>query len=140
MSDDTTTTVICAECKANLPVEHAGSKVGSPCPNCGSTEKHIHFELRDEMRFEIHDSLRGKVKNVTLPSSKNPRVKFFSGDDLRKSDGKWMQKEMVVDRDNNLYKELVTDPQTGEVIRDCEEALSDHVGHGDAKFKKDCDA
>jgi len=92
------------------------------------------------MRFEIHDSLRGKVKNVTLPSSKNPRVKFFSGDDLRKSDGKWMQKEMVVDRDNNLYKELVTDPQTGEVIRDCEEALSDHVGHGDAKFKKDCDA
>ncbi len=140
MSDEATTAVKCAECNADLPVEHAGKDAGSPCPACGSMKKHIHLELKDKEGLEIHDNVRGKIKSVTLPSSKNPRVKFFSGDDLRKSDGKWMQKEMVVDRENNLYKEIVKDIQTGEVIRDCEEPLSDHVGHGDAKFKKDGDA
>jgi|TARA_B110001450_G_C17324859_1_gene360958 hypothetical protein len=33
------------------------------------------------------------------------------------------------------YKEKVTDRETGEVIHHSEEPLSDHFGHGSAKFR-----
>jgi hypothetical protein len=41
----------------------------------------------------------------------------------------------VIDRENNLYKEVVTNAETGEVIHACEEPLSKHIGHGSAKKK-----
>ena len=63
------------------------------------------------------------------------RKDIFAGDDLRKSDNKWMKKERVIDKDNDHYREIVTDPETGEVIHECEEKLSDHFGHGSDKPK-----
>ena len=42
---------------------------------------------------------------------------------------------MVIDRENDLYKEVVTDPDTGKIIHQCEEPLSEHVGHGSAKHR-----
>lgn len=83
--------------------------------------------------IEMHDALKGKVKNKNFPSKKNPRREFFVGDELRKSDGKWMKKERNIDKDNNKYKEIVTDPETGEVVHHCEEPLKKHTGHGSAK-------
>lgn len=41
----------------------------------------------------------------------------------------------LIHRDNDLYREKVVDPDTGEVIHFCEEKLSDHKGHGSAKKK-----
>lgn len=101
-------------------------------------KKNLDLALNDGV--EVHDSLRGKVKDASLPSKKNPRVDFFSGDDLRKSDGKWMQKERVLDKDNDYYKEVVVDPETGEEIHHNEEPLSEHFGHGSVKFKKNDEA
>ena len=46
-----------------------------------------------------------------------------------------MTKERSIDRDNNKYKEVVTDPETGKVVHHCEEFLSKHKGHGSAKKK-----
>ena len=48
-----------------------------------------------------------------------------------------MQKERVIDRDKDQYKETVIDPQTGQVIHQNKEPLSEHFGHGSAKFKND---
>ncbi len=61
---------------------------------------------------------------------------FFAGDDLRRSDGKWMQKKRVLDRDNDRYIEVVVDPETEEIVHEKDEPLSEHVDHGTAKFKK----
>ncbi|HEY2976029.1 MAG TPA: hypothetical protein VGJ48_26175 [Pyrinomonadaceae bacterium] len=47
----------------------------------------------------------------------------------------WFSREMVVDRENDKYKELVTSPETGEVIHHCEEPLSQHRDHGSARNK-----
>jgi len=44
-----------------------------------------------------------------------------------------MDKERVIDRDNDVYKEKVVDPKTGETIHHCEEKLSEHYGHGSDK-------
>jgi hypothetical protein len=57
------------------------------------------------------------------------------GDDLRKKSGKWYTKERIIDRKNDLYKEIVRNPETGEIIHHCEELLSKHIGHGSAKVK-----
>ncbi len=39
---------------------------------------------------------------------------------------------MVVDRILNLYKKTLTNPGTGEIVRDVQEPLSEHKGYGAA--------
>ena len=130
------TKVTCSECGTEQPTKWAERSADHPCPACGSLRKNVELQFEDKLTAERHDSVRGKVKDARFPSKKNPRVDFFSGDDLRKSDGKWMQKERVIDKDKDHYKEVVVDPETGQVIHRTEEPLSAHMGHGSAKFKK----
>ena len=51
-------------------------------------------------------------------------------------EGNLMQKERIIDRKNNSYKELVVNIDTGEVVRDVEHPLSEHIGYGSAKHEK----
>ena len=44
-----------------------------------------------------------------------------------------MRRIMRIDRENDQYQEVVTDPSTGEAVHRCEEPLSQHTGHGDAR-------
>ena len=50
-----------------------------------------------------------------------------------KTTGKYMQKERLIDHDNDRYREKVVDPETGKTIHKCDEALSEHRNHGSAK-------
>jgi len=50
--------------------------------------------------------------------------------------GNLMHKERIIDRKNNHYKELVVNTDTGEIVRDIEQPLSDHTGRGSAKHKE----
>jgi hypothetical protein len=50
--------------------------------------------------------------------------------------GQLVNKVRIIDRENNKYKEQVSDADTGEIIRDVEHPLTDHTEHGSAKFKK----
>ena len=50
--------------------------------------------------------------------------------------GNLMKKERIIDRKNNYYRERVVNADTGEVVRDVEQPLSEHRGHGSAKHKK----
>lgn len=50
--------------------------------------------------------------------------------------GQLVNKVRIIDRENNKYKELVSDADTGEKIRDVAHPLTDHTEHGSAKFKK----
>jgi DNA-directed RNA polymerase subunit RPC12/RpoP len=127
--------VKCFDCQTLLPSESASSKEEAPCPECGSVRKDITLSFEEEM--PMHDAIRGKVKDSNMPSRDNPRIDFFSGDDLRKKDNKWMKKSRTIDKNNNLYKETVIDPETNEIVHHCEELLSNHQGHGKAKVKKD---
>ena len=51
------------------------------------------------------------------------------------SNGTFVQKERVIDRENNLYKELVINVDTGEILHSSEHPLSEHKDHGSAKVK-----
>lgn len=137
MTDDISIAVVCTDCDIDLPKEWAHQPAPDNfCPNCGTAKKTVILGIQDLVGPEIHDSLRIKTKIVTMPSKKNPRLDIFTGDDLRKSDNKWMTKERIIDKDKDLYKETVIDPSTGEVVHHNEEPLSKHFGHGSAKFKQ----
>jgi hypothetical protein len=136
MSDEMTIAVFCTDCNAPLPSEWAHQVAPeNVCPRCGSIKTTINMNIVDDVGLEVHDSLRARAKDITMPSKKNPRVDIFAGDDLRKSDNKWMTKERVIDKDKDLYREIVKDPTTGVIVHHNEEPLSQHFGHGSAKFK-----
>ena len=132
--------LICGACGENLPTPWAHESKKYPCPKCGGFIQKIHMEVADEVDLEIHDKIEVKLKDPKFSSKHNPRVEVVSGDDLRHSDGKWMIKERVIDKDGNYYKEKVIDPKTGQVVHLDEGPLSEHVDHGSAKFKKGNDA
>jgi len=77
--------------------------------------------------------LKGKKRNS---ASRKPLIEFKVGSELFRKFGKWVRKEMHIDRENNRYKEKVIDPLTQEVIHICDEPLSEHRGHGSAKYSK----
>jgi len=57
------------------------------------------------------------------------------GDDQFRRTGAWNKIERTIDRRGNRYRELITDEE-GNVVRDVDEPLTDHVGRGDAKRKR----
>ncbi len=48
----------------------------------------------------------------------------------------WVHKDQGIDRGQDMYKERIVAPD-GTILRNVEESLSDHYGHGSAKFKLD---
>ena len=124
--------IVCTDC--GHPGDPAGTQmsVAPHCPNCGSRKRTIYIHLHDEVP-PPKEMLRGKVKDKTRRSRDNPRVEFLTGDDQRKTDGKWMRKRREIDKDRDTYFEEVVDPDTGELFHRCEEPLSKHRGHGSAK-------
>jgi hypothetical protein len=101
-----------------------------PCPNCGSLERH--FAVTLDGRVNVSSSLGLKAKSR---GKGKPFMESKQGDSFSTSRGRWMRLLQIVDRRNNRYRKLVTDPETGEVIRDVDEPLSEHVGRGDARRK-----
>ena len=82
-------------------------------------------------------SIFGKLKlKGKAPGEKRPFIEQVTGDDLHRKSGLWMKMLRMIDRRNNKYHEKITNPKTGEVVHECEEPLSAHTGHGNAKTKK----
>lgn len=74
-----------------------------------------------------------KVKN---PGEKRMEVKAIP--DLNRDRGKQVLVNQIVDPENDRYFKRVTDYETGEVIRECEEPLSKHhIDRENAKKKND---
>jgi hypothetical protein len=74
------------------------------------------------------------------PGKKRPVLEVRDESVPSHASGKAVNHERLIDRRMNRYVERVTDPTTGEVLHECDEPLSDHQGHGDARRRKDSDA
>ena len=79
--------------------------------------------------------MAGKIKDPNLPSRKKVRAEFYQGYEKSEALGKDVRKTRDIDRCNNLYHEKVEDPETGEIVHECTEPLSNHRGHGNDKKK-----
>ena len=67
------------------------------------------------------------------PGFKKPIYEEISGDDLHRKTGLWSHLLQVIDRQNNRYRKLVTNAETGEILRSVDEPLDEHTGRGSAK-------
>lgn len=128
----------CADCGILLDSgETAGaSSPSQACPRCGSANQHLHMGIEEGVPATVRDRLEAELKDDSYPSRKKTRQEIIYGFDERKSKGDLAYKERVIDRDTDTYREYVAE-YTGAVIRDVSQKLSEHRGHGSAKFKKD---
>ena len=103
----------------------------TPCPVCGDTARIHEVEARSTIVFRDHIRAEGRHKGRGKP--------FFdirAGADFYYKEQEWCHLERIIDRDNNLYIEKITNPKTGQVIKEIKEPLTEHKGHGSAKKKK----
>ena len=102
----------------------------TPCPTCGSLARW--FEVAVNESISLHESVGIKARRG---GSGRPFLEAKFGASFFRKTKKWLLREMTVDRENDKYKELVTNPETGEIIHQCEERLSEHRVHGSARTK-----
>jgi len=133
----TAQTIVCGNCGATLKDAHPSDELTQrkPCASCGSISRNIHVFIADSVT--VRDGLGIKAKR---PGEKRPHIETKSIPDHSISLDKLVHKEQIFDRENDRYFERITDYESGEVIHECEEPLSQHLGHGsDKKNKKDSD-
>ncbi len=126
-------TVSCGKCKIHLEeATNLPPNKRTPCPNCGSVSRLFHVSIHDTSTMKSKLGMKARH-----PNGGKPFIEQVSGDDLQQKTGKWMKLSRVIDRENDHYHEVVSDPSTGEIVHECKERLSEHKGHGAAKFKKE---
>ncbi len=107
------------------------------CPQCGSKNLTKYDRRIENESFNIRDKFEAKAKNDALPSKKKIVFEYQQGFDRSQvTESGYVQKERLIDRKNDKYKEVVKD-DNGKIIHHCEEPLSDHYGHGTAKKSND---
>jgi hypothetical protein len=102
-------------------------------PQSGPEVRHVNVSEGDGV--VIKESIR-------LRDREGPGKRFIeqrSGDDLQRSTGKWLKLLRIIDHKNDHYLEELKDPETGEILRRCDEPLSEHRDHGAAKKKNASD-
>jgi len=119
--------IICADCNSVLLNEN------DKCNKCGSSKKIIKIHFEDTMP-EMREIFCFKVKDKTKNSKKNPVLDVFQGIQIRKSTGELVNKEREIDKINNRYYEHV-ETLDGKELHLCDEKLTDHQGHGNAKIE-----
>jgi hypothetical protein len=125
-----TGTVACGDCETILVDETPYDKERAPCPVCESNRRHLLMNLTDEIR--CYESLCMKQKQAGI---KKPVLEHFDGDDYTHRTGRYSKKTRIIDRKNDRYYEVVRDRDSGEILHECGESLSQHFGHGSAKEK-----
>jgi hypothetical protein len=125
--------VLCSECKTLID-ESSNITLAQrkPCPQCGSLARIFNASIQETLI--IREKIGLKLKR---PGNKKPIYESVSGDDLFRATGQWNKLTREIDRENDLYKELIINGETGEVIRDCQEPLTEHVNRGSDKSSID---
>lgn len=134
-------TITCADCNYS---ETKATNLNWSCPKCGGKKSMVEVSFSDNVP-PMHESLSGKQfspikrreQGKTGKSAKKPIQEFFHGDDYSHKLGKYVDKNRVLDRENDHYHEVVVDKESGEIIHEQKHKLSEHIGHGSAKMNND---
>lgn len=118
--------ITCNECGH----EFADLEVDSPCPACGCQVRRVDIAVHDTVSLALKELVRLKAREV---GKKDPVRELVAGDELSWKTGKWMEKQRVIDRRANRYTEKVVDSETGEIVHECNEPLSEHRDRGSAR-------
>lgn len=122
----------CAGCgvqRAGPGIEGSAVSV-TPCPNCGVVGIDRRIVLADSAVGR--DCLGSRSRGLRDGKRKNLR-ESKQGTEFFRKDGRWHEIWRVVDHVNDWYDEVITDEETGQVVHECHEPLSQHHGHGSAR-------
>lgn len=122
--------VECANCGVEIDTGGDTSAHRVPCYKCGGN-KRIH-NLSIISKIVLRDGIGVKAKR---PGEKKPYVEDKVMPSYSHRFGKHVLHERLIDRDNDHYREVVKDYESGEILHHCEEPLSQHINHGSAKSK-----
>jgi hypothetical protein len=104
----------------------------TPCPCCGSRDRRTEVDV--EASIPLRSSLTAKGRRS---DARRPFLEQLSGADFSHRLGRWMDKFRRIDRDHDKYDEVVTDPETGDVVHETHERLSEHRRYGSARPRRD---
>jgi hypothetical protein len=102
-----------------------------PCPECGSKTRAFDVAVNGILPMHRKLNLKGRHGN-----KREPFIEQTVGDDLHRRTGRWMKLQRVIDRLNNWYREIVQDPESGQIVHESNEPLTAHRGHGSAETQK----
>lgn len=120
----------CAACGAEVDGRGDTPEQRLPCGRCGSTRRTYHASISESV--VARDGIGVKAKRAR---ERKPYIEDMAAPDYSRSLEKVVHRERMIDRDNDRYVEKITDYESGEVVHHCEEPLSQHQGHGNAKPK-----
>jgi phage FluMu protein Com len=120
----------CAACGQRLAQARTEAEAALPCPACGSYERNLFASMAEAV--VLRDGFSMKTKRV---GQKKPFVESISVPSHSRKLGKLVQHDRLIDRDNDLYYEKVTEYESGNTLHEHKEPLSEHVGHGSDKKK-----
>ena len=123
--------IVCSACGAAID-EPPSTPLDErkPCPSCGSLVRTFNVHVHESVTLREKIGLKHK-----RPGHKEPIYESVLGEDLHRATGQWNQLSREIDRENDRYKERIVNLQTGEVLRDVDEPLSNHTGRGSARPK-----
>jgi hypothetical protein len=101
----------------------------TPCPNCGSFSRYYEKVAHIVIGLSIPKS-EVKAKH---PNNSKPFIEQRIKHDLYRKTGQDTDEVRIIDRENNLYKKIIKDSKTGEIVYEFCEPLDKHIGHGSAK-------
>lgn len=129
-------TVKCGECGLALPPEWSGSPDENPCPACGSVFKQVEITLVDTIPVP-RDYLSYDVIDKAFSSRRNPRKQLVNRPSHSRDDDRMRDEYRLIDKYRNEYHKVITDQETGEIVYECHERLTDHQGRGSARAPHD---
>ncbi len=102
--------------------------INTNCSKC-----HTEHSMVSEVSPLILEQIKVKVKKTGI---KKPIEEITKGADFCKKKDKYIDRTMVIDREHDQYYEKIVDHSINEVLHECRELLSQHIGHGSAKIRK----
>lgn len=96
----------------------------------GSTRRTANVSVVEKVQVTDHLFYKAKHRD----GGKKVVRAVSGGESYYSTTGKWNVMYRLIDRANNWYHEIIKDGQTGEVVHENSEPLSEHRGHGSAKL------
>lgn len=103
-------------------------------PSDGSGGRKISVEVTDTVG--ISEKIEAKGKPGRKKPGKRKRSSYYEYKEyleLNRATGRMSKVQRGINRDTNEYHEIITDAETGELIRECKQPLTDHQDRGSAK-------
>lgn len=101
------------------------------CPECGASNWLLRVGFGDSVTARDEMTYKGFG-----PHKDKERTKILSGKvvtEVFRKTGRLHNVTRQIDRRNNQYDETISDAETGEVVREVHEPLSEHRGRGSAR-------